>query len=216
LIKITLYNSFAKNNPTRRNDLMIQYPLSRRSFLKIVLAGTATVSVAAIQRIFAYGKAPAQRLKTAPTPAPKPTIDPALANLPSFTLGEPKPGSSFKALGRVTFSWSTFPGAASYLLVFISPTGKMITFATTKTSIDRYVESLPWGGTFTWYVVALDGKGKPIGFSGTSTFDKPELPSFKVSTGGGSDSRSSRLGSGSGGSGGGPGSGGNSGSNGGG
>ena len=76
----------------------------------------------------------------------------------------------------MSFTWEPFQGAVSYRLKIISLTGKKVVFTTNKPSHDRYVESLPWGGVFTWQVVALDVQGKPIGFAGAFTFEKPLPP----------------------------------------
>jgi hypothetical protein len=96
-----------------------------------------------------------------------------------------------KAVGRVSFTWEAFPRAASFRLEIISPTGKKVVFTTSKPSHDRYVESLPWGGVFTLQVVALDVQGKPIGFAGPFTFEKP-MPPPKTGSNGKSRGREGR------------------------
>jgi len=57
------------------------------------------------------------------TPTPAPTLDPTLAAPSKFKLLTPPQGSQRKAMGRVSFTWEAFPGAASYRLEIISPTG---------------------------------------------------------------------------------------------
>ncbi|MEI7988899.1 MAG: protein kinase [Chloroflexota bacterium] len=111
-------------------------------------------------------------------PAAKP--DPELLALPTFTISNPKPGTAFEAAGLTTFSWSEFAGASSYRMDIFPNHGKKVTFMTNTTTKKQYIESLPWGGEFIWQVVALDSSGKPIGFSGQTTFTKPILPGVMV------------------------------------
>jgi len=124
------------------------HEISRRNFLKLVLAGGG----AAFLTAFRETALPFVNLPTAGTsvtPVPVPTLDPALAALPKFKLLTPSQGSQLKAMGRVTFSWETYLGAASYRLEIISPTGKKVIFLMKSTQHNRYMESLPWGGNFT-------------------------------------------------------------------
>ena len=150
--------------------------ISRRDFHKSALAGVAAIFLTPFHNVTGREGLP----NASATLTPSSTPDPTLAKLPRFKLLSPLQGSQLKAIGRVSFTWEAFPGAASYRLEIISPTGKKVTFIVKSTRHDRYMESLPWGGNFIWQVVALDaglsGMEKPIGFAGPFPFQKPALP----------------------------------------
>ena len=103
------------------------------------------------------------------------TPDANLQVLPHFTLKEPKDGTSFGTKDKMAFSWDAFKSSVSYRLEIFPPNAKKLTYTTNGPSIVRYSESLPWGGQFTWQVIALNRENKPIAFSGQSFFSKPIL-----------------------------------------
>jgi len=84
----------------------------------------------------------------------------------------PSGGSSFDPMGRVTFSWDGRSDAARYRLSIHYPNGATMSFYTDSTSIARYLESMPGGGSYTWDVTALDSAGNSICTTGESSFTK--------------------------------------------
>jgi hypothetical protein len=97
---------------------------------------------------------------------------------PYITLNGPKDGSSFETKGQVEFSWNAFPGAADYRLDIIPSSKnavKGVSVTTKELSKTQFIENYPWGGLFTWQVIALNAQGIPIGFSEKESFTKPIL-----------------------------------------
>jgi hypothetical protein len=79
-------------------------------------------------------------------------------------------------MGRVSFIWEAFPDAANYLLEITTPIGSLVTFQTEQTQIDRYLESLPWGGEYFWRVLAYDSDGQELVAALPWHFSKPPSP----------------------------------------
>jgi hypothetical protein len=88
---------------------------------------------------------------------------------------QPGEGSSLPTQGKIKFEWSAQPGAAKYIVKFTGADGKTISFETSNTNIQQYIESfMPDAGPVSWSVTPLDANGNPICTSETSTFDKPD------------------------------------------
>ena len=110
---------------------------------------------------------PATEAPTTPPPATEPPL--CLNNL------TPATDSNFDPTGSVKFSWDAKEGASEYKLSIHFPNGASASFYTSDTSITRYLESMPAGGSYSWDVTALDGSGNPICQTGESTFTKPKF-----------------------------------------
>jgi hypothetical protein len=133
------------------------------------------------------GNIPASSLTpvSSQTSAIPPTITPSLSPtqtvVPSETVAPicllpltPVNDSAFDSYGKISFSWVSNVEAASYLVMVTAPNGTEMQFATEKNPYSRYVESFPWGGDFTWHVIALDANGEELCQSKTSSFSKKE------------------------------------------
>jgi FecR protein len=97
---------------------------------------------------------------------------PELASCLNIT--SPTTDSTLNPTGPVTFAWDARSDAARYRLTIHYPNGIIASFYTDSTSITRYVESMPAGGSYSWDVTALDSSGNAICTTSESTFTKPE------------------------------------------
>ena len=77
-------------------------------------------------------------------------------------------------VGPVTFSWKGRPDASEYRLTIHYPNGATASFYTDTTSITRYLESMPAGGTYSWDVTVLDSSGNQICTTDALVFNKPK------------------------------------------
>lgn len=94
---------------------------------------------------------------------------------------EPVDGSGLGKIGQVTFAWTEQPNAQSYIITFVNADGSSARVETTSTSLDLYIEVLPTGGTYTWFVTAFGSDGAEICSSASVTFTKPQAdPTEKV------------------------------------
>ncbi len=89
-----------------------------------------------------------------------------------LNITSPSTGSNLDPVGPATFSWDTKQGASSYKLTIIYPNGASVSFYTSDTSITRYTESMPEGGSYSWNVTAYDNTGNPICQTSESSFSK--------------------------------------------
>jgi hypothetical protein len=96
-----------------------------------------------------------------------PTID------TSFLLLTPKDKDTLAGSGFIRFSWNVCPGAAGYDLMIKPPDSHEFTLFTIVPMYDRYLESLPSGGEYHWWVNAKDRTGKVITIAGPFMFTKP-------------------------------------------
>ena len=87
---------------------------------------------------------------------------------------EPVDGSAFGKIGQVTFAWTEQPNAQSYIITFVNDDGSTARVETTSNSLDLYIEVLPAGGTYTWFVTAFGSDGAEICSSTSVTFTKPQ------------------------------------------
>jgi hypothetical protein len=83
-------------------------------------------------------------------------------------------GASLPLQGQVTFGWESQPGAQRYVITFYDPNGTRITINTASTSASFFIEVLPAGGTYEWFVTAFGSDGSEICSTDSSTFTKPQ------------------------------------------
>ncbi len=76
------------------------------------------------------------------------------------------------AVGPVVFSWKERSDASEYRLTIHYPNGSTASFYTGTTSIARYLESMPEGGTYSWDVTPLDSSGNQICKTDALVFNK--------------------------------------------
>ena len=123
-----------------------------------------------------------------PTPSETPTSLPTLTDTPipspTFTVSptpacihllNPPDGSRIAELGKVKFEWEPHPGAQKYLLEITAPDGHMLAFDTFNTSLERYLNTLPWEGIYTWQVAAMNSEGGVLCIADVSSFSKPKF-----------------------------------------
>ncbi len=118
-----------------------------------------------------------------PSEPPAPTATPAASATISepaapscLKLIEPKNGASLPATGNQNFEWEAHPQASQYLLEIKPPPYHFNqSFESTETSLNRWLDTLPWAGDYAWHVIALDASGEPICTSGDNTFSKPKF-----------------------------------------
>jgi hypothetical protein len=91
-------------------------------------------------------------------------------------LHTPLDGAELPKLGRVSFTWEPFPGAANYLLEITIPSGTVVPFKTGNTEFTLYIESLPWAGGFSWQVRVYDENGVELAVALPWLFSKPKSP----------------------------------------
>lgn len=107
---------------------------------------------------------------------PIPTIT-ATATSSGVHLLAPPDGSELAGAGLLTFDWEPYTGASGYRIDFTNPKGATVSFTEFGTRHERYAESLPWGGDFTWQVLALDSRGRVLASSAVWVFYKPAASS---------------------------------------
>ena len=111
--------------------------------------------------------------ETSPTEPPPAPDTGASGSAACFSLIEPTSGANFENIGPVTFSWEEQVGAQKYILTFTYPTGLVVSFESTENNITRYIETMPPGGSYTWYVTAIDSDGNEICTAEGNSFTKP-------------------------------------------
>ncbi|MBE0669401.1 MAG: FecR domain-containing protein [Anaerolineales bacterium] len=112
----------------------------------------------------------------APTATPSLVTATASADASSacFKIIEPAVGASLPKQGRVNFEWEAQPGAERYIITFVDQNGNRAVIETTSTSEERYIEILPAGGNFSWFVTSYGADGNEICSTESSTFTKPQ------------------------------------------
>ena len=91
-----------------------------------------------------------------------------------MALLEPVNSADFFTFGGVNFAWEPMAGAASYVLEFVYPSGLVVQFETTETSMTRYLESMSPGGGYSWTVSAYAEDGAPICTAESFDFTKAD------------------------------------------
>ena len=118
-----------------------------------------------------------------------PTFTPTPTPLTCAQLLAPENNAELPAEGKVTFSWTQVDDAALYSLNFIFPNELTLSFDTTETSKNRYMEAFSMhpaysqGGEHQWNVTTLNAAGEEICQSDFFTFTKPVLGSPPQSDG---------------------------------
>jgi hypothetical protein len=87
---------------------------------------------------------------------------------------EPIDGSALAKIGQVNFAWTEQPGADYYVITFINADGSSARIPSTTNSTAFYIEALPAGGTYDWFVTAYGSDGAEICSSPSVNFSKPK------------------------------------------
>ena len=126
-----------------------------------------------------YDQAMATVTALAPTEAPTATatletaIPDAAASSACFSILEPATGASLPKQGRINFAWTEQPGAEKYIITFVDQNENRAIIETTNTSEQRYIEILPNGGQYSWFVTSYSANGSEICSTEAVTFTKP-------------------------------------------
>ncbi|MCE7861209.1 MAG: hypothetical protein DYG86_15665, partial [Chloroflexi bacterium CFX2] len=75
---------------------------------------------------------------------------------------------------KQAFSWSETPGAEYYILTFVNENGSTAIIQTTDPGAEFYIEVLPLGGNYEWFVTAYGSNGTPLCTSASVNFSKPK------------------------------------------
>jgi hypothetical protein len=153
--------------PEEFQEWLDNNPEARELFEKAMATVTALAQPTATT-------APTSTPTSEPTPTLQPAGTPADASSACFSLNQPNDGASLPLQGRVTFGWGTQPGASRYVITFYDPNGTRITIGTTSTSATFFIEVLPAGGVYEWFVTAFRSDGSEICSTDSSTFSKPQ------------------------------------------
>jgi hypothetical protein len=176
-----------------------QNSLIRRVGLKIFLIGLIALIIsscdqaqddtAALLEISKITLVPSNTYQATPEPSSEvvspQNITPELTNVvldatPAITtpaclrILSPADGASFMEDGQIIFEWEPYSEATKYRLEILTPNGKVQVFETFITSINRYLNTLPWGGIYTWRVAVLGLDGRELCLAGPFSFTKPE------------------------------------------
>ena len=89
-------------------------------------------------------------------------------------LQEPIDGRALNNAGKVNFAWSEQPNAQTYIITFIKEDGSTARIETSSNSAEFYIEVLPAGGNYQWFVTAYGADGKEICKSNSANFSKPQ------------------------------------------
>ncbi len=176
---------------------------TRRDFFKATLLGLGAAFLAACERALGFTETPpptaisiatepptiepatTEPPTVEPTESPVPTESPTPTEISCFKLLTPENGVKLPYIGKVTFSWESMPGAASYKLEITIPTGQVISFDTNNTSRDQYLEAIKMAGLFQWQAVAFDSTSAVICVAEPFIFEKEKVPAQNNGGGGG-------------------------------
>ncbi|NWF64745.1 MAG: FecR domain-containing protein [Chloroflexi bacterium] len=86
----------------------------------------------------------------------------------------PSDGSVLGKIGQVQFTWTEQPNAQYYIVTFVNEDGSSATIQTTTNSAGFYIEVLPKGGNYSWFVTAFGSDGNEICSSASVRFSKPK------------------------------------------
>ncbi len=127
-----------------------------------------------------YEQAMATVTALAPTEEPTATatletaVPDADASSVCFSIIQPETGASLPKLGRVTFEWEAQPGAQNYIITFIDQNGHRAIIETSEPSSEYYIEILPNGGEYSWFVTSYGADGSELCSTEAATFSKPQ------------------------------------------
>jgi hypothetical protein len=125
----------------------------------------------------AMGTATALAKPTATTVPPTATIVSALPGEGSSSVCKliaPPGGANLESLGKVKFEWEPQPSAIKYVLTITTVNGNTVSFDTTETSIEKYIEIFPGEGNYQWDVTAYGENDEQLCQSESITFSKPD------------------------------------------
>lgn len=91
-----------------------------------------------------------------------------------FQTIDPQSGESLPKQGRINFTWEEQPGATLYVMTFIDQNGNRAMIETSETSTEKFIEILPAGGEYSWFVTAFSADGSEICSTSLVTFTKPQ------------------------------------------
>ncbi len=112
-----------------------------------------------------------------PTNTPQPTLEssvPAGDASTACKLIAPPSGAELEHLGKIKFEWEPQPGAQKYVLTFTTSNGSTVSFETTETSLEKYIEIFPSEGEYEWDVTAYGENEEELCKSETVFFTKPD------------------------------------------
>jgi hypothetical protein len=89
-------------------------------------------------------------------------------------LETPAEGNVLGKAGKTQFAWSETTGAEYYILTFINENGSSAIIQTTDPNAEFYIEVLPLGGSYEWFVTAYGADGTPLCTSAAGHFSKPQ------------------------------------------
>ncbi len=142
----------------------------RRPFVYAALMSTGAAALAACSGLAIAAGPPDTAaaptiMENAVAPAATSAPDDTTATAPALTstavadaacvqLLAPRDGAKFYPIGKVSFSWSPLPGAASYRLELTPSGGQPVSFNTAGLGRDQYLEAFKTTGKFEWRVAA--------------------------------------------------------------
>jgi|SRR5271157_460061 len=113
-------------------------------------------------------------LASTQSPAAEPPATAMIAPTSASCLSIVSTSYNLDPVGPVTFSWKERSDVSKYRLTIYYPNGATASFYTDTTSVTRYLESMPDGGTYSWDVTALDSSGNQICKTDALVFNKPK------------------------------------------
>lgn len=116
----------------------------------------------------------ATEIVTEATPTKAPTETPTAASASCLQIEQPINGSALNKTGQVDFAWSEQSGASAYVVTFVNADGSRARIETSSTSASFYIEVLPTGGSYQWFVTAYGSDGNEICTSAPASFSKPK------------------------------------------
>jgi hypothetical protein len=124
-------------------------------------------------------------------PSPEPTeelqeaLPPSGASNACFEIIQPASGSALPKIGQVTFEWTPQDGAEKYIITFVDKNGNKATIGIEDgTSLTQYIEVLPNGGEYEWFITAVGADNNEICSTSSNSFSKPQGdPTAKPSQG---------------------------------
>src|SRR5258706_15744838 len=123
-----------------------------------------------------------------PTDTPLPTST-ASPTPPSCAVAlNPTDNATIPAKGPFDFTWTSFAGAASYVISIGPADWYPTNFPVTGTTLTRYMEIFPKSPSYQWSIAALDNSGQEVCKTGPYKFvtsvDQYATPSFANNNGG--------------------------------
>jgi hypothetical protein len=131
-----------------------------------------------VAKLLEATETPTEEPTETPTDVPPTEVDSAGGQGDSSNacsqLQEPADGGSLGKIGQVKFAWTEQPDAQTYVLTFVKEDGSTAKIMTNTNSAEFYIEVLPAGGNYQWFVTAYGADGSELCTSTSSTFSKPQ------------------------------------------